>query len=150
MGVDQLRVRHVPMPEIERGLAEDDELVLFLQQFLHPLDAVEPDQLQGAALVGELGGEALAALLSHHLHIRDAPAQLDVTAVFHNVRHLENLRLIHMTVWIVMQQVVKCVDVELLPKHLGALRSHTFQKFYRGLQDVVFCGHGCYAWSSLF
>ncbi len=142
-GIDHLGMRHVPAPVEYGGFAEDDELLFPLQHVLHPLDAVEPHEIYAAGLIRKLCREPFGALLAHHLHVGDAPAQLDVTAVLYDVGNVVNMRLVDVPIGIIVQQVLESVDSEFFAEHFRSLGSNTFQELYRGLQNVILIGHGC-------
>ncbi len=132
---------HVPAAVEKCRLAENDELLLLLQQFLHPFDAVEPDQLKAARLVREVGDKAFGALLAEHLRSGNPSPQLDVASLLHDVSDMVNMRFVHMTVGIIVQQVAERADVELLLEHFSPLGPHPLEELDRGLQQVSLCSH---------
>ena len=77
-GQIHFRMYQVPAVVEGGGLAEDDVFRPDLQLLLHPLEALEEDQVDGAGAVGKTRHQPRHAALPHLVDAGDAAAQLDV------------------------------------------------------------------------
>jgi len=119
------------------GLAKHDVFFTRLQLFFHPLYALEPDQLDRAAIVSKFSHQPFFSLCTGHTYARYLSAQLHVRQIGTYLLYLIEPGPVNIAERVEGKQVEEGEDPQLFFKGFSALGSYAFEVFDGGLQEGI-------------
>jgi len=107
--------------------------LMFLQRLLHPLGALEPDQLYLAGVIIQLSSKTALSAFTLFGDVDELTHQLDELRALVDIFNSCDLSAIEITIWVVVEEVFVGGYFQLLTQQLAALGTDAFEEFDRSV-----------------